>query len=95
MRQAVEAALHSGPALPVNKLADIHHLADSDPEWAGGDWLRIRRVGSSVVSSDGWNEFERLGAGLVLSVGPAAGAVRAGLDLAVSSVNKIASHVGR
>ncbi|GGF18966.1 NAD(P)H-binding protein [Williamsia phyllosphaerae] len=95
VRQAVEASLHAGPALPVNKLADIHHLADSDPEWAGGDWLRIRRVGSSVITARGWNEFERLGAGLVLSVGPAAGAVRTGVDFAVSRANKIASHVGR
>ncbi len=95
VREAVDAALHSGPALPVNKLENIHHLADSDPEWAGGDWLRIRRVGSSVVTSRGWDEFERLGAGLVLSIGPAAGAVRTGVDIAVSSANKIAPHSGR
>jgi hypothetical protein len=25
---------------PVNALADPHHLADSDPAWAGGDALR-------------------------------------------------------
>ena len=29
---------------PVNALADPHHLADSDPIWAGGDALRIRRL---------------------------------------------------
>ena len=29
---------------PVSELADLHHLADTDPDWAGGDWLRARRT---------------------------------------------------
>ncbi|WP_045821105.1 NAD(P)H-binding protein [Williamsia herbipolensis] len=93
--EAVERSVESGPALPVNKLTDIHHLADSDPVWAGGDLLRVRRVAATLIGSGGWDHVEKLGAGLVLSNGTAAGAVRTGVDLALSSFHKIAPRVGR
>jgi uncharacterized protein YbjT (DUF2867 family) len=35
--------------LPVNALADPHHLADTDPTWAGGDALRIRRLARAIT----------------------------------------------
>jgi hypothetical protein len=34
---------------PVNALTDPHHLADSDPAWAGGDALRIRRLARAIT----------------------------------------------
>src|SRR5262249_31979320 len=34
---------------PVNALTDPHHLADSDPAWAGGDALRIRRLAGPIT----------------------------------------------
>lgn len=41
----------SHPPRPVNALADPHHLADTDPVWAGGDALRIRRLARAVTPS--------------------------------------------
>jgi uncharacterized protein YbjT (DUF2867 family) len=40
---ALALAGRSDPPRPVNALADPHDLADTDPEWAGGDPLRVRR----------------------------------------------------
>jgi hypothetical protein len=61
---------------PVNALADPHHLADTDPEWAGGDALRIRRVARSITPP-----IARPVLGLLDTVpGPLAGALRTGLD---------------
>ena len=34
-----------------NDLADPHHLADTDPQWAGGDALRIRQLAGVVTPS--------------------------------------------
>jgi len=45
---AIAAALSSRRPRPVNALADPHHFADTDPVWAGGDALRIRRVTRAV-----------------------------------------------
>lgn len=42
MRDAVAAAVASPAPRPVCALADPHHLAVTDPPWAGGDWPRIR-----------------------------------------------------
>lgn len=44
MDEAIRLALSSGRPRPVNALADPHHLADTDPVWAGGDALRIRSL---------------------------------------------------
>lgn len=74
---AIEASLSSAKPCPVNKLADVHHLADTDPDWAGGDALRIRRLARPVTLP-----IARPALGLVDAVpGPVAGALRTGLDL--------------
>ena len=49
IEDAVAASLSGRSPLPVDALEDPHHLADSDPEWAGGDVLRIRRVVAAVT----------------------------------------------
>ncbi|GAA1481665.1 NAD(P)H-binding protein [Gordonia sinesedis] len=49
MRTAVELAVRTPPPRPVCELADVHHLADTDPAWAGGDLMRLRRRVGSVV----------------------------------------------
>jgi uncharacterized protein YbjT (DUF2867 family) len=62
---------------PVNALTDPHRLADSDPAWAGGDALRIRRVARAITPP-----VARPTLRLVNSVpGPLAGALRTGLDI--------------
>ena len=74
----------SGPPLPVNALADPHHLADTDPVWAGGDALRIRRLARAVTPP-----IARPTLGLVNVVpGPLAGALRTGLDFLVTLTPK-------
>lgn len=70
---------------PVSALADPHDLADSDPGWAGGDALRIRRLARAVMPS-----VARPGLRLLNSVpGPLAGALRAGLDILAALVPKV------
>ena len=70
---------------PVNALADPHHLADSDPDWAGGDALRIRRLARAVTPP-----IARSTLGLVNSVpGPLAGALRTGLDILITLTPKV------
>ena len=73
------------PPRPVNALADPHHLADSDPGWAGGDALRIRRLARAVTPS-----IARPTLGLVNIVpGPLAGALRTGLDVLIALTPKV------
>lgn len=43
LRQAVQLSVDSGLPRPVDDLDDIHHLADTDPVWAGGDLMRVKR----------------------------------------------------
>jgi hypothetical protein len=70
---------------PVNALADPHHLANTDPIWAGGDALRIRRLARRVTPS-----VVRPTLGLVNWVpGPVAGAVRTGLDILIALTPKV------
>jgi uncharacterized protein YbjT (DUF2867 family) len=67
---------------PVNALTDPHQLADSDPAWAGGDALRIRRLARPITPRG-----VRPTLGLVDTVpGPLAGALRTGLDI-LSALN--------
>ncbi|MCB0941512.1 MAG: NAD(P)H-binding protein [Mycobacterium sp.] len=74
---AVAAAVSSPAPRPVDQLADPHHLADSDPLWAGGDALRLRQV-AGAVSRVG----VRPALGLIDAVpGPVAGVLRTGLDM--------------
>ncbi|BBY59598.1 NAD(P)H-binding protein [Mycolicibacterium sarraceniae] len=83
IEDAVAAAVANGRPLPVDKLADPHHLADSDPIWAGGDALRLRRVASTVTPA-----VARPALGLFDSVpGPLAGVLRTGLDLLLTKVH--------
>jgi uncharacterized protein YbjT (DUF2867 family) len=72
---------------PVNALADPHHLADTDPAWAGGDVLRIRRLARAVTPP-----IARPTLRLVNIVpGPLAGALRTGLDILITLTPKVRS----
>ncbi len=77
LEDAVAAAVLSPPARPVDELADPHHLADSDPVWAGGDALRLRRLAAAVTPVAAWPALRMLDA----VPGPLAGVLRTGLDL--------------
>jgi uncharacterized protein YbjT (DUF2867 family) len=70
---------------PVNALTDPHQLADSDPAWAGGDALRIRRLARAITP-----RVARPTLRLVNSVpGPVAGALRTGLDIMLALNAKV------
>ncbi|MCH5644998.1 NAD(P)H-binding protein [Gordonia sp. ABSL49_1] len=51
MKDAVAASVHTPYPRPICDLTDPHHLADSDPDWAGGDLMRARRRVGSIVDS--------------------------------------------
>lgn len=73
------------PPHPVNALSDPHHLADTDPDWAGGDTLRIRRLAGAVTPP-----IVRPTLRLVNIVpGPLAGALRTSLDLLLTLTPKV------
>jgi hypothetical protein len=81
---AISRALSSDRPRPVNELADPHHLADTDPSWAGGDTARIRQLARFVTPP-----FVRPVLGLLgLVPGPVAGALRTGLDTLIGLVPK-------
>jgi uncharacterized protein YbjT (DUF2867 family) len=84
---AIARALSSRWPRPVNALADLHHLADSDPVWAGGDALRIRRIAGTVTPTVAWPALELVR----VAPTPVAGALRTGLDLALAFVAKVCS----
>jgi uncharacterized protein YbjT (DUF2867 family) len=85
---AINRSLPNGRALPVNELADPHHLADTDPVWAGGDTLRIRRLARSVTPP-----IARPFLGLINELpGPVAAALRTGLDTLINLTPK--AHLG-
>jgi uncharacterized protein YbjT (DUF2867 family) len=73
---SISRALSSDRRRPVNSLADPHHLADTDPPWAGGDAVRIRQLARAVTPSIARPALGLLG----LVPGPVAGALRTGLD---------------
>lgn len=84
IREAIAASLSGRFPRPVNALADPHHLADSDPPWAGGDRLRIRRLARLVTPA-----VMRPALGLVDAVpGPIAGALCTGLDILAGLASK-------
>jgi uncharacterized protein YbjT (DUF2867 family) len=70
---------------PVNALADPHHLADTDPTWAGGDVLRIRRLARSVTPPAARPTLRLLNT----IPGPLAGALRTGLDILIALTPKM------
>jgi hypothetical protein len=81
---AISRALSSDRPRPVNELADPHHLADTDPRWAGGDAVRIQQLARAVTPP-----IARPALGLLERVpGPVAAAVRTGLDALISLVPK-------
>lgn len=81
---AISRAMSSDQRRPVDDLSDPHHLADSDPTWAGGDTLRIQQLASPVTP-----RLVRPLFGLLDAVpGPIMGALRTGLDTLVSFVPK-------
>jgi uncharacterized protein YbjT (DUF2867 family) len=85
VEEAITRALASRQPLPVDALADPHHLADSDPAWAGGDVLRLRRLAGMVTPS-----IAQPGLALVDAVpGPIAGALRTGLDILITLTPKV------
>jgi uncharacterized protein YbjT (DUF2867 family) len=85
VEEAITRALSSRRPSPVNALADPHHLADSDPPWAGGDVLRLQRLAGIVTPS-----IVRPGLAIMDAVpGPIAGALRTGLDMLITLTPKV------
>lgn len=76
IEDAIRLSLSSRRKLPVDRLADPHHLADTDPDWAGGDVMRLRKLAAMVVPSPARPALGLLGA----VPGPVAGWWRTGLD---------------
>ena len=70
---AIRLSLATRRRRPVDRLADPHHLADTDPVWAGGDVARIRSLTPSIARP--------ALALLPLLPGPAVAALRTGADL--------------
>jgi uncharacterized protein YbjT (DUF2867 family) len=82
---AIVRALARHRPRPVDALADPHHLAITDPAWAGGDAVRIYRLARSVTPP-----IARPALGLVDAVpGPVAAALRIGLDTLVNLTPKV------
>lgn len=84
---AIQLSLSSRKQRPVNGLADPHHLADTDPAWAGGDILRLRKIAAMVTPSHARPALGLLGA----VPGPVAGWWRTGLDTLIGLAPKSAS----
>jgi uncharacterized protein YbjT (DUF2867 family) len=73
VNKAITRSLHTPERVPVTDLADPHHLADTDPSWAGGDMSRIRQLTPTIA---------RPGLALLsLLPGPVTAALRTGIDL--------------
>jgi uncharacterized protein YbjT (DUF2867 family) len=84
---ALALARSNNPPRPVNALADPHHLADTDPVWAGGDVLRIRRLACAVTPPIVRPTLELVN----IVPGPLAGALRTGLDILITLTPKVRS----
>lgn len=84
VEEALRRAIESPRRRPVNALADVHHLADTDPRWAGGDISRIRELARPLTPSAMRSALRLIG----VVPGPVAGAVRTGLDIAVGLTPK-------
>lgn len=82
IHDAISRALSSDRPWPVSELADPHHLADTDPSWAGGDTARIRQLAQAVTPSIARPALSLLG----LVPGPVAAALRTGLDTVIDLV---------
>lgn len=87
VEEAITRTLSSRRRRPVDTLADPHHLADTDPVWAGGDTQRIQQVAGAFTPA-----IARPALGLIGVVpGPVAGAVRTGLDTLMHFVPGVSS----
>jgi uncharacterized protein YbjT (DUF2867 family) len=85
VEEAMQRAVASPRPRPVDELPDPHHLADTDPGWAGGDTLRLRQLAAAVTPP-----VVRPLLGLLGFVpGPVAAAVRTGLDTMLALVPKV------
>jgi uncharacterized protein YbjT (DUF2867 family) len=85
VEDAMRRAVTSPPRRPVNELGDPHHLADTDPEWAGGDTLRLQKLARAVTPP-----FVRPVLGLIGFVPrPVAAAVRTGMDHVIGMVPRV------
>lgn len=84
---AIRLSLSGRKQLPVDRLADPHHLADTDPDWAGGDVLRLRKLVAMVTPPQTHAALGLLGA----VPGPVAGWWRAGLDTLIGLAPRGAS----
>ena len=84
IEDAIRLSLSGHRRLPVDRLADPHHLADTDPTWAGGDISRIRTLASMVTPSVAHPALGLLGA----VPGPVAGWLRTGLDTMIGLAPK-------
>lgn len=78
---AIQRSLAMHPRRPVNNLADSHHLADTDPDWAGGDTARIRQL-TPWIARPALSMLAPL-------PGPARAAVRTGLDALADLAAKV------
>ncbi len=87
IEDAIRLSLSSRRTLPVDRLADPHHLADTDPDWAGGDVMRLRNLAAMIVPSHARPALGLLGA----VPGPVAGWWRTGLDTLIGFAPKGAS----
>jgi uncharacterized protein YbjT (DUF2867 family) len=83
---AISRALSSDRRRPVDGLADPHHLADTDPPWAGGDAHRIQQLAGPITPA-----FVRPPVFGILGAvpGPVAAAVRTGLDTLIGIAPKV------
>jgi uncharacterized protein YbjT (DUF2867 family) len=81
---AIARSLAQDRPRPVDELADPHHLADTDPVWAGGDTHRIRQVASLVTPPIAQPALDLFNA----IPGPVAAALRTGLDTLVNLIPK-------
>ena len=79
--EAIARSLSRHRRRPVDDLADPHHLADTDPEWAGGDTARIRQL-TPWIARPALSMLAPL-------PGPARATVRTGLDLLADIAAKV------
>jgi hypothetical protein len=84
IEDAILLSLSGRKQLPVDRLGDPHHLADTDPDWAGGDILRLRKLAEMVTPSVTHPALGLLGA----VPGPLAGWWRTGLDTLIGLAPK-------
>jgi uncharacterized protein YbjT (DUF2867 family) len=93
IEDAITRSLSDRRPRPVDELADPHHLADSDPSWAGGDALRLWRLAgivTGILEGKVTPSIARPGLGLVDAIpGPVAGALRTGLDILITLTPKV------